>query len=256
MTMTKTTYDALTVEVFPSNEELGRAAAEQAAKIIADAVEAQGLANVMLATGNSQLQFLKSLRKHPKVPWIRVQLFHMDEYLGMTADHPASFRRFLNTHIVREVNPAAFYGISGEADDTEAECHRYERLLREYPIDLCCMGFGENGHIAFNDPPYADFSDDQWVKVVELDEVSRRQQVSEGHFASLEDVPKQAITATIPGLLAAKRIIAVVPEQRKAQAVRNALLGEISERCPASILRQVPTATLYLDGESASLLHR
>ena len=174
MTLAETTYDALTVKVFPSNEELGHAAATQATKIIIEAVEARGVANIMLATGNSQLQFLRYLRQHPRVPWARVQLFHMDEYLGMAVDHPASFRNFLNTHIVREVNPAAFYGISGEADDSGAECRRYEQLLRQYPIDLCCMGFGENGHLAFNDPPYADFGEDQWVKIVELDEASRR----------------------------------------------------------------------------------
>jgi glucosamine-6-phosphate deaminase len=178
----------------------------------------------------------------------------MDEYAGMTDRHPASFRRFLHEKIIDAVHPAAFHGVIGDAPDLQAECARYASLLWANPTDLCCLGIGENGHLAFNDPPYADFDDPAWVKPVRLDEKSRYQQVGEGHFAGLADVPTHALTLTIPALRAASSMLCIVPEARKAPAVRAALTGPLTETCPASILRQTPHCTLYLDPQSASML--
>jgi glucosamine-6-phosphate deaminase len=251
--MRESTYDQLPVAVYADNAALGAAAAAQAAATLRAAIAAKGYANAILATGNSQLSMLAVLRQ-ADVDWSKVSLFHMDEYIGLNDQHPASFRRFLQEKIVPFVHPAHFYGVQGDARDIPAECRRYTDLLRANPADLCCLGIGENGHIAFNDPPYADFNDPAWVKVVELDEMSRRQQVGEGHFPSLDAVPKQAITLTIPALLAAKRMLCIVPEQRKARPVLAALTGPITPDCPASILRTAPHARLFLDQDSASLL--
>ncbi|MGQ9490787.1 MAG: 6-phosphogluconolactonase [Anaerolineae bacterium] len=245
-------YDALQVSIFPSHEALGAAAAEEAAGVIQAAVQARGQANIILATGNSQLAFLAALRTWPGVPWEAVNVFHMDEYIGLPPGHPASFPAFLRRHLLDHVRVRAFYPVPGEAAALEAACGAYETLLRAHPADLCVLGIGENGHLAFNDPPYADFADPVWVKVVRLDERSRRQQVGEGHFRSLDEVPTHAITLTIPALLAAQRVLAVVPEARKAEAVAKALLGPITEACPASILRRAPHAHLLLDLASAA----
>ncbi len=243
----------LGVSVYEDNAALGRAAAAEAAAALRAAIAAQGHANAILATGNSQLTMLEALST-VDIDWPKVNLFHMDEYIGLPATHPASFRRFLREKIVDIVKPAAFYGVEGDAPDAAAECARYTELLRQNPADLCCLGIGENGHLAFNDPPFADFHDPALVKVVDLDEVSRRQQVGEGHFPSLDAVPRQAITLTIPALLAAKRLLCIVPELRKAAPVKAALTGPISTACPASILRTAAHARLYLDRQSASLL--
>ena len=178
----------------------------------------------------------------------------MDEYVGMSADHPASFRRYLRERVDERVHPKVFHYIDGDGPDPEAECRRYAALLAEHPLDLVCLGIGENGHLAFNDPPVADFDDPVDVKVVALDHACRRQQVGEGHFVSLADVPTHAITVTIPALLRAGAVLAIVPEKRKAGPVADALTGPISTACPASVLRGAPQARLYLDRESASLL--
>jgi glucosamine-6-phosphate deaminase len=242
----------LPVGVYASNEDLGAAAAVEAAEAIRAAVAARGVANIIVATGNSQLTFLAALRALPGVPWEAVNVFHMDEYVNLPPGHPASFPAFLRRHLLDYVRVKAFFPVPGEAADIEAACRQYERLLRDHPADLCALGIGENGHLAFNDPPYADFDDPRWVKVVELDERSRRQQVGEGHFRGLDEVPTHAITVTIPGLLAAKRVLAIVPEARKAEAVAQSLLGPITEDCPGSILRRTPHAHLFLDSESAA----
>jgi glucosamine-6-phosphate deaminase len=247
-------YGKLPVEIYADNASLGQAAAAQAVQILRAALEKEAMANMILATGNSQLSFYRSLVTLPGVDWGRVSIFHMDEYVGMRPDHPASFRRFLHEKLVDPVHPAEFYGVEGDAPDTMAECARYTDLLHEFPAHLCCLGIGENGHIAFNDPPYGDFQDPQWVKIVQLDQRSRRQQVGEGHFASLAEVPTHAITLTIPALLAARTMLAIVPEKRKAEAVQKSLLGPVTEDCPASILRTLSHARLYLDLESASLI--
>ncbi len=243
--------DQLPVSVYPSNEAMGQAAAEIAAEIIAKAIAEKGTANIIIATGNSQLTFLHALREK-KLDWPAVNVFHMDEYLNLPPGHRAGFPLFLREHIVDAVKPGAFFPVPGRPADVETACRGYELLLKAHPADLCVLGIGENGHIAFNDPPVADFADPVWVKVVELDQLSRRQQVGEGHFGSLAEVPTHALTLTIPALRSAKQMLCLVPEQRKADAVRKALLGPISTSCPASILRQTPHCRLLLDQESAS----
>lgn len=244
----------LPVAVYQSNEEMGRAAALAAREIIQAALAERGHANIILATGNSQLTFLHTLRDLDGIDWSKITVFHMDEYVGIDPEHPASFPLFLRQHILDKVNPGQFCPVPSQPQDIEDACRNYEALLRDYPADLVAMGFGENGHIAFNDPPYADFNDIVWVKVIELAEASRRQQVGEGHFATLDDVPTQAITLTIPALLAPKHILCIVPEARKAEAVRACLTEPVSEDRPGSILRTVNHAQLYLDQDSAALL--
>lgn len=247
-------YDNLPVAIYQSNEDLGRAAALDAREIINRALAKQGRANVILATGNSQLTFLEALRELASIDWSRVNVFHMDEYLDLAPTHPASFPLFLRRHFLDFVEVGAFYPVPGQPTDVEQACRAYEALLRQHPADLVALGFGENGHLAFNDPPYAQFDDPTWVKVIELAEASRRQQVGEGHFGSLEEVPTQAITLTIPALLAPGAILCIVPEARKAEAVRACLTGPITEDCPGSILRRVDHARLYLDQDSAAQL--
>ncbi len=240
--------------VYGSERSMGRAAADNTATILIDAVREKGSARIIIATGNSQLAFVNALREHPEMPWDRITVFHMDEYVGMSETHPASFRRWIRENIEEPFHPDSVHYIQGDAPDARAECGRYEDLLRQAPIDLVCMGIGENGHIAFNDPPVADFEDPVWAKVVRLEEASRRQQVGEGHFPTLEDVPTHAITLTVPALLAPGSLQVVVPERRKAEAVRQTACAPISTSCPATILRDQPNALLFLDTESASLL--
>jgi glucosamine-6-phosphate deaminase len=248
-------YDQLTVEIHPTSQSLGETAAEYLIGEVNALLASEPAVHIIFATGNSMLGFYDALRRRAaEVDWQRVRIFHMDEYVGMTADHPASFRRYLHAHIISHLQPLAFYEVIGDAPDSQQECDRYAALLRQYPPHICCLGIGENGHIAFNDPPYADFDDPLTVKVVRLAEQSRRQQVGEGHFASLAEVPQDAITLTIPALLAPACVIGIVPEARKAQAVKTALEGPISEDCPASILRETPQARLLLDVDSAGLL--
>jgi glucosamine-6-phosphate deaminase len=244
--------DALDVRVAVDTGAMAHAAVEEATQAIAAAVKARGEANVMFASGNSQLAFLAELTTVPDLAWDRVRAFHMDEYVGIPADHPASFRRYMHERIASRVSLRGFEYLEGDRPDPEREADRYAQLLHEHPLDLCCAGIGENGHLAFNDPPVADFSDAKAVKVVALDDASRRQQVGEGHFAALGDVPTNAITVTIPALLAARRVFVIVPEARKAPAVAAALTGPITTRCPASFLRNQAHATLFLDPASAA----
>lgn len=243
--------DELEVRTFATDEQLATAAAIDAAAAIRSAVDRSNRAHVMLATGNSQLAFLEALVARDDVPWDRVTGFHMDEYVGMDDQHPASFARYMRERVVARVHPAEFHYVDG-TNDPAAEAARYSRLLENHPLDLCCLGIGENGHLAFNDPPFADFEDPVDVKEVELDDASRHQQVGEGHFAALDDVPRTALTVTIPALLRARRVLAIVPEARKAEAVARALEGPIETSCPASILRRTAHATLYLDRGSST----
>ena len=246
--------DALAVRVHPTSEALATDAADAAADVIRQALTTQGSAAVILASATSQIQFLADLGAAPDLDLSRVTLFHMDEYLGIAADHPASFRRFLREHVAAHVRPRVFHFLAGDAPEPLHECDRYARLLRAQPVDLCCLGIGENGHVAFNDPPVADFADPFAVKLVKLDEACRRQQVGEGCFPTIEVVPHYAYTLTVPTLCAARRLVCVVPDRRKARAVRDALCGPVSVACPASVLRRQPHGTLYLDAASASEL--
>lgn len=246
-------FDQLPLSVYESNEAMGQAASAAAQTIINDAIAEKGAANIIIATGNSQLTFLQDLRQAQSIDWSKVTIFHMDEYIDLPEGHPASFPTFLRRHLLDYIpEPAAFFPVQARAGQLEANCAAYAAALHEYPADLCAMGVGENGHIAFNDPPFAEFNDPVWIKVVRLDEVSRMQQVGEGHFSGLQEVPTHAITLTIPALLAAKQVLCIVPESRKAVAVRDALHGPISESCPASILRHTAHAHLYLDRDAAA----
>ena len=248
-----TSYDRLPVAVYGSNQDMGLAAALDARDIINRAVAERGSANIILATGNSQLTFLHALRALEGIDWSKIEVFHMDEYVDFDPNHRASFPLFLREHILDAVNPRAFYPVPGQAEDIEKACREYETLLRQHPADMVALGIGENGHIAFNDPP-AVFDDPVWVKVVGLVETARRQQVGEGHFDSLEEVPTHAITLTVPALLAAKAMLCIVPEERKAEVVRACMKEPISEDRPGSALRQVRHARLYLDEGAASRL--
>ncbi len=249
----ETRVDSLPITVYKTNEEMGQAAAFDAAEVIKAAIAKKGAANIIIATGNSQLTFLETLRELSGIDWSAVTIFHMDEYIGLPEGHLASFPTFLRRRLLDHIpKPAAFYPVKARAGQLEADCSEYAALLRAFPADLCAIGIGENGHIAFNDPPFAEFDDPVWVKVVRLDEVSRKQQVGEGHFSGLDEVPTHAITLTIPALLSAEYVLCIVPERRKAQAVYQTLNGPISELCPASILRQTPHAHLYLDFDAAA----
>lgn len=246
--------DKLRVLVFEQTAAMARTAARLTAEAIRSAVAAKGTARIAIATGNSQLAMVAALRDEPDVPWHAVTVFHLDEYVDLSPDHPASFRRWIRERIEEPLRPAMMHYINGNAADPEPECQRYESLLRAAPLDVTCMGIGENGHIAFNEPGFADFADQRWVRVVELDDRSRAQQVGEGHFPSIADTALRAYTLTVPALLSARTIHVVVPESRKAQAVRACLTDGVSTDCPATILRHQGNAVLFLDKDSAALL--
>ena len=248
--------DSLSVRIHKDTMALAEAVSAEVQSYLQEVLARKGSASVMLATGTSQIEFLSRLVERGGIDWSRVTLFHMDEYLGIDSAHPASFRRYLRERVEELLHPWVFHYLEGDSPLPLAECERYSRLLQENPIDLCCLGIGENGHLAFNDPPVADFNDPYWVKVVKLDKACKQQQVSEGHFPDLESVPPYAMTVTIPGLCAAKRMICIAPETRKAEAVRDALQGPVSTACPASILRNQGHASLELDPASAKLLER
>ncbi len=242
--------DHLTVRVFESRAEMGGAAAEACKAAMAEVLRAKEEINMIFAAAPSQNEFLAGLRT---ADFSKVNAFHMDEYVGLPHAAPQRFAAFLTDALFGRVRMKSVNLMDSEAD-AEAECARYGELLASRPCDIMCMGVGENGHIAFNDPHVADFSDPRSVKVVQLDDVCRMQQVHDGCFESLSDVPKRAMTLTIPTLVAPKVIFCVVPARTKAGAVRAMLTGPITEACPASILRTRPGATLWLDADSASLL--
>lgn len=245
--------DGLHIEVHPDKPTLSRAAARFVAEQIRAALASLGRARVIFATGASQYDFLDALCAAPDIDWSRITAFHLDEYVGIAPDHPASFRRYLQERLFDRLPFAAVHLLQGDADDPAAECRRYAALLAAAPIDIACVGIGENGHLAFNDPP-ADFHTGAGVHVVHLDEACRRQQVGEGHFPTLESVPPQALSMTVPAILEAKIISCVVPDARKADAVHCTLTGPIDPACPASALRTHAHCRLYLDRASASRL--
>jgi glucosamine-6-phosphate deaminase len=246
--------DKLNVYVYESRLKMGNAAAAVIASEIRRAIQQSGRAHVILASAPSQNEFLASLADAPDIDWSRVTGFHLDEYLGMDEHAPQSFRRFLIDRLVNKVPFGAFHGLRGDAADGAQEANRYAQLLKENPPDFAVLGIGENGHLAFIDPPFCDFNDPQAVKVVELDEVCRNQQVNDGAFATLEEVPRNALSLTIPTLMARPKLFAIAPGPAKRQAIKNTVEGPISTTCPASILRTHPDAHLFIDTVSAEFL--
>ncbi len=241
------------LHVFESKEAMATAAARDAAAIIKSAIAVRGRACIVAATGASQFEFLDRLVEAPAIDWAHTTFFHLDEYIGLPRAHPASFRKYLTERIIERVHPGLFHLIDGEAPDPAVECKRLGGLIAREHIDVAFVGIGENGHLAFNDPP-ADFEIDEPYLVVNLDERCRQQQLGEGWFARIEDVPTRAISMSIRQILRSQRIVCVVPDRRKAEAVRQSVEWEISPRRPASVLRTHAGATLYLDEASASLL--
>ena len=251
--MTTRTYDDLEVVISDTNEAAGTAAAEAFAEAIKPILAERDQVAVILATGNSQLTFIKAVTARDDIDWSRITVLHMDEYLGMDEDHPASFRKWMRDNVMDKVQLGAFEGVLGDHEPAEEEVERYSRLLTDLDPVICVMGIGENGHLAFNDPP-ADFEPTELVRIVEMDEVSRRQQVGEGHFPTLEETPAHAISLTIPALLRPDRVLVVTPEPRKAEIVKKSLEGPITPDVPASYLRTQKHVTLFLDGDSSALL--
>jgi glucosamine-6-phosphate deaminase len=238
--------------VLEDPSQLASAAAADAAARIRTAIDQRGGARLVAATGASQIMFLDRLVREPGLDWSKVELFHLDEYIGLPIDHPASFRKYLLERLIGPAGIIRYHLLDGERD-TAAVCRETGRLLREEPVDVALAGIGENGHLAFNDPP-ADFDAEDPYLVVRLDDRCRRQQVGEGWFARLEDVPATAISMSVRQILAARAIVCVVPDRRKAEAVRGTIEGPIDPMVPASILRRHPDVTIYLDRDSASLL--
>lgn len=240
--------------VFETQEQMGRAAAAAAAEEIKRAVKLKGQADIILATGTSQFETLKALVECEGIHWSNVVMFHLDEYIGLSQDHPASFRKYLNERFVAKVRGLRQVNlIEGDAAGPQAECARLARIVTTRPIDVALVGIGENGHLAFNDPP-ADFETDESFIIVTLDEQCRRQQLNEGWFETLEDVPTQAISMSIRQIMQSSCIIVSVPEKRKAHAVKAALEGPVTDLCPASILQKHPNCKMFLDEPAASLL--
>ncbi len=244
----------LKLEIYPTREAAGQAAAQAAAAAMRELSRNKEEFGVIFATGASQIETLQALVAIPGLPWSKIRGFHMDEYIGMSPDHPASFRRYLREKLTQHVHMREFSEVDGTAADPERECLEYAEKLRSANPQLCLLGIGENGHLAFNDPDVADFNDPVDVKVVQLDEACRQQQAAEGWFASFQDVPKRAITLTIPTLFRVPKLILTVPGPRKAKIVRRTIEDPISTACPATILRTHPDATVYLDQESAAEL--
>jgi len=243
----------LEVKRYDTRQRMGQAVAGDLLLTIQEMLKEQEDISIAFASAPSQTDFLESLRGLDDVPWERLHCFHLDEYIGLSAEAPQSFSRFLYDQLFDFRKPRAFHAIDG-MNDPAAECVRYAALLQEKPLDIVCIGIGENGHIAFNDPHVADFNDAQSIKVVDLDLISRRQQVNDGCFAALDEVPVQALTLTIPTILSASAIFCTVPGSRKSEAIRNTVYGPIDAACPASILKTAKMCRLYLDNESASLL--
>jgi len=240
------------MKVFEDKHSLSEAAAEQASAAMRRAILDRGCARIIVATGASQLDFLDALAGAKTIDWRQVEMFHLDEYVGLPISHPASFRKYLLERLIRKVGIRKYHLLDGDGDTSQV-VGNVGKALREAPVDVAFAGIGENGHLAFNDPP-ADFETEQPYLIVDLDEACVRQQVGEGWFANISEVPRQAISMSVRQLLKAREIICVVPDERKAPAVKLCFEGEISPMAPASILRTHPAATIYLDRESASLL--
>ena len=242
----------MVIKCFNNKREIANVAAEQASAILRQTIQAQGKARLIAATGASQFEFLEVLTSLPGIDWPKVEMFHLDEYIGLPASHPASFRRFLRERLIEKAGIKKYFLLDGEQDLADV-IRRAGQALLSAPIDLAFVGIGENGHLAFNDPP-ADFKTEEPYIVVNLDEACRRQQLGEGWFTTLADVPQRAISMSMRQIMKAKKILCIVPDSRKAEAVKACLEGEISPLAPASILRTHPDTIVYLDAQSAALL--
>lgn len=248
--------DRLRVEVHADRRSLGEAAATYLANALRAAADGREQLGMVFASAPSQVETLEALTDAPGLPWSSVVAFHLDEYLGLPGSHDRSFARFLREHVADRVPLAAAHYLDGETPNPEQECRRYGDLLADVGLELGCVGVGENGHVAFNEPNDTDFDDARHVRIVGLDERSRRQQVNEGLFPSFDAVPARALTLTVPTIVSARTLACVVPGPSKARAIREMLTGSVSEACPASVLRRHPSAVLFLDEGSASDLDR
>ena len=252
--MKYTKIGQLQVYIADSRTEMGEISGHDVAAMLKTLLAIKDEINVMFAAAPSQNDVLATLVADKEIAWNRVNAFHMDEYIGLSKTAPQGFGNFLRERVFDKADFKTVNYINPEAEDPQAEADRYEALLLQYPMDVCILGIGENGHVAFNDPGEADFNDSRLVKIVTLEERCRQQQVNDGCFATIDDVPKTAMTVTVPGLLRAKAMYCIVPTTNKAEAVKNTLKGEINDMCPASILRTKVGAKLYLDPAAASLL--
>lgn len=243
------------VQIFQDKNSLGKAAAARGAAYIREALKKNGRANIIVATGASQFEMLSALTKESGIDWSKVNIFHLDEYIGLPEDHPAGFRKYIRERFIAHlpVKPASFHPVNGSDPDPERVCAELGKEIAACPIDVAFVGIGENGHLAFNDPP-ADFDTEKEYLVITLDEVCRRQQLGEGWFPTFDDVPKQAISMGIRQIMKSAAIINTVPDLRKAKAVKGALEGPVSNLCPASVLQTHKDCHTYLDKDSASLL--
>lgn len=253
--MYKITKEKLDVNIYPTREEMGKAAADYSAAIIKKILSEKESLRAIFAAAPSQNEFLENILLRDDIEWNRIHTFHMDEYSGISPDSPQSFANWLKNKIFSKKPFASVSYIDTYQKDPDEVCSEYEKLLKEAPIDIVFMGIGENGHIAFNDPPVADFNDPKWVKTVELEEKCKVQQVFDGCFPTVADVPNDAITLTIPALLSADYLSVVVPGIRKSDAVRDTIYGEISTKCPASILRTHKNAKMFLDFDAANKIN-
>jgi glucosamine-6-phosphate deaminase len=247
------TEEDVKIEVFKTKAECGAAAADRGAEILKQAIAAKGRASFIVATGASQFDFMRALTRKDGIEWRNTTMYHLDEYIGFSEAHPASFRRYLKERFVDVVQPGTVHFVLGEAADPAAECLRLNDIISQDIIDVAFVGIGENGHLAFNDPP-ADFDTEQPFIIVKLDDACRQQQLGEGWFGSLEEVPTTAISMSIQQIMKSKAIICTVPDERKARAVKQCFEGDVSPMHPASILRKHPKAFVYLDEPAASLL--
>jgi len=242
--------------IFDNKSEMGAAAADHAANSIQSAIESNGAANIILATGASQFEMLTALVAAKDIEWGKVNMFHLDEYIGLDSTHPAGFRKYLQERFVDQVAPLkAVHFVNGDTDSPQQECNRLNQIISEHTIDVAMVGIGENGHLAFNDPP-ADFETEEPFIVVDLDDPCRKQQLGEGWFKTFDDVPKQAISMSIRQIMKSKTLIVTVPDQRKAQAVKNALEEPVNNTCPASIIQNHPNCKIFMDSTAASLLSK
>lgn len=245
----------MNIQIKSNPLELGQSAGKEAGQLIRDAIGERGAANIILATGTSQFETLNQLMREENIDWSKVTMFHLDEYIGLPETHPASFRKYLKERFLEKMPPLkAAHLVNGETNP-EAECVWLGDLITQYPIDVALVGIGENGHLAFNDPP-ADFETEEPYIIVELDDACRRQQYGEGWFKNLDAVPRQAISMSVKQILKSRHIICSVPDKRKAEAVRNSVENSVSNLYPASILQTHKHCTLFLDRESASLLSK